>query len=223
MRRLILPLCLAFAAIAPAQEVTRVNRPYLLLDLPETSGVSAGAVLPLERHLPSGARVTVGSVKLLFYRDTISVALILDEDQFLSIQEGDRLQLHPLRTSGSGSVRGSFAAAAASPWVSYTAAGLGLVSGGLAWFYYEKAAEAASTTPESLSHYLRLSRKVTAYDNRSNLFQGVGAGFFVFSALHYFFIRDSRPVTHETATAVITGQREGTVFAGLQVAIPAGG
>lgn len=220
MRRLILLFCLTIAGVVHAQDVVRVNRPYALLDLPESSGITPGTVLPVERHLPSGTRVTVGRLKILFFRDTLSAAEIVNEDRFLSIQAGDRLQLNALRIPEHVQ-RGSFGEAVRSPWISYTAAGLGLVSGGLAWFYYDKAGKTADTTPDNLSHYLRLSEKVTTYDNRSNLFQGVGAGFLVFSALHYFFIREAPPAVQKR-TALTSWQRDGAVFAGLTFTIPPG-
>ena len=220
MRPLILSLLLAAAGICYPQDVIRVSRPYALLNLDPSSGITPGTVLPVERLLPSGARVQVGTLKVLFYRDTISAARIVNEEQFLSIQAGDRILLTPTaRQVQRRAKAGSFAAALKSPLVSYSSAGLGLVSGGLAIFYYNKAAETADTRPDNMQHYLRLTEKVNDYDNRSNIFQAVGAGLLVFSALHYLLVKDSPPAGGETVTYDCT-PRDGASFAGLLVTFP---
>lgn len=87
---LLISLCLTNSL--PAEQILRVMRGFVLIELTENSGPAAGDRVEVYRSLEGGGRITVGLVEIVQFRDGRCAARIVHERPGMEIQPGDRVR-----------------------------------------------------------------------------------------------------------------------------------
>ncbi len=228
--RILLIICTAVVLSQSifAQEVTRVKRPYVLIDIGQEEGVKVGDEMNLYRLDAAGNPIRTARIEIITFRGTrCGAKIIVENDQYM-IRNGDRL-LMPYETEiRSKMVQRSRTNPQAmssyqyrpsrSHWLSYVSITAGLISGGLGYYFYNEADELSNIEPMSLEHQSELAEDIRKYDNQSNFSAGLGGGLVAFGVLHYFLTRN-KPANPNQVFTWHPVQQKGMVGMGVQFAL----
>ena len=219
--------CLIWVGSGFSHQVTRIVRPYILLDIEKTSNVKIGDQLFLYRMGDDGQAGVIGKVQVVRIQGTDCGARILFEDEENPIQLGDRLmtigetavkQSATPSTTRAQTPSGRVFQPRNNQWISFAAVGAGLVAAGLGYHYYWEAEQLSKISPVKHQHQAELQNTVRQYDNRSNFSTYLGGGLIVFGVVHYFITRN-RPVAQRQAINIQTIQKKDYLGVGVQLAL----
>lgn len=229
--RIIIAICIALlcSSFTFSQEVTRVKRPYILIDVAEGEGVKIGDEMNIYRLDAAGNPVITARVEIVTFRGSRCGAKIIVEDDQFMIQTGDRLLMPyendirqqliqrgpPSTEPPTTQYRYNYGR---SHWLSYVTITAGLISGGLGYYFYNEAEDLSNVQPLSLEHQYELAEEIRKYDNQSNFSVGLGGGLIAFGVLHYFLTRNKPPNPNQIFT-LHPVQKRGVMGMGLQFAL----
>lgn len=218
--------CLIWTGSGYAQRVTRIRRPYILIDIGSTSDVKKGDQLFLYRIGDAGHPLVVGRIEVVRIQGNNCAAKILSEDRKNPIDLNDRLMVQGdmsvMRDMGQ-STGGRQPAqmrytSRRSHWLSYVTITAGLISSGLGYYFYNEAEHYSKIQPSSPEREAELADNVRKYDNQSNFSTYLGGGLIAFGVVYYLITRD-RPVSRDQAFYITPIQKKGYYGMGVQFAL----
>lgn len=230
---LLLVSCLWLQIPCEAQQVVRVNRPYILVDVASKDNVHVGEVYRLYRWVAQTAVVT-GKIEALVFRAEHCAFKITQENEKQKIKIGDWLlrpgESLPQTLSGPQEQHAAGRPVATkkstlhnSPhprrWITWTAMGAGVVSSGLAYYFWDRADDLARKTGQTSDpeYYNFLASEVRRYDRNSNFCTGLGAGMIAFGVVHYLLTRQA-PEIQAGPVAILPMPAAGNPGVGLTFA-----
>ena len=219
--------CLIWTGSGYSQQVTRIRRPYILINIASTSDLKKGDQLFLYRVGDSGHPLVVGRIEVVRIQGNNCAAKILSEDRKNPIELNDRLMVQGdmsvMRSMGqreesglqSGQIRYT---PRRSHWISYASITAGLISTGLGYYFYNEAELYSKITPISYEHQAELADDIRRYDNQSNFSYYLGGGLIAFGVIHYL-ITHNKPVYRNQAFHIAPVQKKGYYGMGVQFAL----
>lgn len=218
--------CFVWIGNSFSQQVKRIRRPYVLVDIENYSNVKLGDELLIYRIGDSGESVTIAKVEVVRIVGNDCAVKILAESQTTPIQVSDRFmavggvsekqsleQPTGRRPTTQMQYRPS-----RSHWLSYVAITAGLISGGLGYYFYYEAEQASKENPVSYEHQAELDDRIRRYDNQSNFSCYLGGGLIAFGVIHYLFTHN-RPVVRDRAFNIEPIQKKGYYGMRIQFAL----
>lgn len=174
------------------QNIERVSRMHVLVDIDHTSGLKVGDRMKVLRKLDSSEMQEVGEIKVVMFKGGKTVGKILSEVSPYRIEIGDIVDWMGAKPSV-GINRNL---------LSYLSIGTGLVACGLGYYFYDQADQYYNDYgfATTIQEKKRLQDKTVTYDNRSNFSFGVGGGLLAFGVIYYILnhrIESKPPPTEE--------------------------
>jgi|GEM_PF-2371560 len=219
---------------AQAQQVVRVNRPYILIDVASRENIHVGEVYRLYRWEGQTAVVT-GKIEALVFRAEHCAFKITEENSNNKIKAGDWLlrpdEALPQALAGpaeeSGAIDPMMNAAPQAElrssrrnrhWLSWLTIGAGVVAGGYAYHNWDQAEAASEIEPISAEHYARLVDDVRRYDKNTNFFSGLSGGMIALGVVHYFLTRNT-PEIQAGPVAIAPVSSKSNLGVGVKLAL----
>lgn len=194
MKLVKLTLLFVMIAIVAAfpQKITKVNRPYVLIDISASSGVSVGDKMDVIRQIGPGQTKNIGKVEIVVFKRGKCAGKIISETSSYPIRVGDQIQLKsvaaaPKRTTPKLSYK---PAGSANYIPTYISVAAGVAALGVSYYYWDQAEQSAKDY-EAMSYtnkqinYLSTSQDLNKYDNLSNSFR-VAGGCLIFGGVAYY-------------------------------------
>lgn len=190
-----------------AQQVVRVNKPYVLIDVSAKDNIRIGETYRLYRWVGQNAVLT-GKIQALVFRDKHCAFKIIEESGLHPIHPDDWLlkpgEVLPQSLAGPQEQNAAGRPSAmrksspqyrssgfSSRWITWSAVGAGVVSGALAYYFWDRADDFVVKTgqAETQREYDYFVEEVHLNDRNSNFCTGLSAGLLVFGTVHYFLTR----------------------------------
>jgi hypothetical protein len=218
--------CIVWISNSFSQQVKRIRRPYVLLDIENYANVKLGDELLIYRIGDSEESVTIAKVEVVRIVGNDCAVKILAESQTTPIQLGDRF----MALGGASEKKGPEQPPERRPttqmqyrpsrshWLSYVAITAGLISGGLGYYFYYEAEQASKEIPVSYEHQAELADRIRRYDNQSNFSCYLGGGLIAFGVIHYLFTHN-RPVIQDHTFNIEPIQEKGYYGMRIQFAL----
>ena len=183
----------AFQSTASFQ-ISRVVRPYALIEADETTGLNKGQQLTVHRNMPDGTIRQIGKVEILRFQTGKCATKIVQENPGFQISEFDfaEIGMASSRQNNTPIELQQVHMPNKMDFFGYGSIGAGIVMAGVGYLYYSQARSNYSDyqNAKTVNDAVRLYDKTVSLDKKANVFFGAGGGLVVFGILYKWMNRD---------------------------------
>lgn len=201
--KLSLLLTMIVAVAAFPQKITKINRPYVLIDVSASSGVAVGNKLNVVRQIGPGQEKTIGKVEIVVFKQGKCAGKIISETSSYPMRVGDQIQLQqaatnqPKTTKRSTASTPTYRAASSANYLpTYLSVAAGVAAFGASYYYWDQAEQSAKSydamsMSDKSNNHDSIEKDLKKYDALSNSFGAVGGALITAGIAYYLFNRSS--------------------------------